>query len=87
MLQAMTKLEASIVEKVKGHTRGAVANIGLSSPQEDRLEGDNSVVVSFKRIVRRDMVSFRSMSTVRNDAMDAVLSEMVIGRIAEEASQ
>lgn len=57
----MTALDALMVDKVKANSRGAIANIVLSSLEEDGYEDDNPLVHFGKRIARGEIMASRSM--------------------------
>lgn len=83
--QAMMTLEASLVENVRAYTRRAVENFVLSRTQEGNSEADHTLVHLIRRIVRFSVMPSRSMS--KNAAKIAVISEDLIGCIAEEGSR
>lgn len=87
ILQETTTLEASLVDRVRAHTRGAIADIILCRPEEDGSGGDNSFLDLFRMNPRSEMMSFRSMAQIENAGKNNVMSNNVVGRIAEEAAR
>lgn len=82
--RAVTIMEASLVEMLRAHFRGAIAEIIRSRLEDDCSEWDNPLVNLVRRIIRSDMVSSRSITAVKNAANNAVLSDDVVRRIAED---
>lgn len=56
--QAMTSLEVSLVVKVRGHARSAMADIVLSRPEVDGCRGDNPLVDFVRRISGSEMMLY-----------------------------
>lgn len=83
----MTTLEILLVENVKAHTQGAVAELVLSRPEEAGSEGDSLFADFVKRIVSNDMMSSRSMSRVKIAVKSAVLFGDVVGHMAQGGSR
>lgn len=71
--KAMATLQASILERLKAHTREAIVYIGSSCPDKDGSEGDNQLTNFVERIVRGVMVSSRFMTKADEAANDTVV--------------
>lgn len=82
----MKAVQASLVEKVRGQTRGEIADIVLNHQEDDCSEGDNSLVNFVRKIVQSDMVSFWLMKKDGEVEKDTVVSNDVIGRVSKEVA-
>lgn len=85
--QTKRDLGVSLVGKVRSHTRDSTANIVPSQTEKDGSKGNNAFVYFVRGAARVDIVSSQSMAKIENVAMDAVMSDDVIGRIAEEVAR